>query len=133
MTAGSGGLWLQAVAVALGAVLGAWGRWGLGLALNSLWPQMALGTLLVNWAGSLAMGALLAIFQGLPHLPEVYRLFLVTGILGSLTTFSALTGEVLEMLQAGRIWDAVLVASVHLFGGLLLAGAGFYLVDLIRK
>jgi CrcB protein len=124
---------IQALAVAMGAVLGAWGRWGLGLALNAVWPQMALGTLLANWLGSLVMGGLLALIQTMPDLPQVYRLFLVTGLLGSLTTFSALTGEVLEMLQAGRLASAALAALTHLVGGLVLAGVGFYLVDLMRK
>lgn len=130
---GFGGLGVQAFAIALGAVLGAWGRWGLGLALNAVWPQMALGTLLANWLGSLVMGGLLALIQTMPELPQVYRLFLVTGLLGSLTTFSALTGEVLEMLQAGRLTSAAIAALTHLVGGLLLAGVGFYLVDLMRK
>jgi CrcB protein len=124
---------IQALAVAMGAVLGAWGRWGLGLALNAVWPQMALGTLLANWLGSLVMGGLLALIQTMPDLPQVYRLFLLTGLLGSLTTFSALTGEVLEMLQAGRLASAALAALTHLVGGLVLAGVGFYLVDLMRK
>ena len=130
---GISGWMIQALAVALGAILGAWGRWGLGLALNAVWPQMALGTLLANWLGSLVMGGLLALIQTMPELPQVYRLFLVTGLLGSLTTFSALTGEVLEMLQAGRLASAAIAAFTHLVGGLLLAGVGFYLVDLMRK
>jgi CrcB protein len=130
---GVSGWMLQAFAIALGAVFGAWGRWGLGLALNAVWPQMALGTLLANWLGSLVMGGLLALIQTMPDLPQVYRLFLVTGLLGSLTTFSALTGEVLEMLQAGRLASAAIAALTHLVGGLVLAGLGFYLVDLMRK
>jgi CrcB protein len=130
---GMSGWMIQALAVGLGAVVGAWGRWGLGLALNAAWPQMALGTLLANWLGSLIMGAALAVVQALPDLPAVYRLFLVTGLLGSLTTFSALSGEVLEMLQAGRLASAVIAALTHLIGGLVLAGAGFYIVDFIRK
>lgn len=130
---GISGWMIQALAVALGAILGAWGRWGLGLALNAVWPQMALGTLLANWLGSLVMGGLLALIQTMPELPQVYRLFLVTGLLGSLTTFSALTGEVLEMLQAGRLASAAIAGFTHLVGGLVLAGVGFYLVDLMRK
>jgi CrcB protein len=130
---GISGWMIQALAVALGAILGAWGRWGLGLALNAVWPQMALGTLVANWLGSLVMGGLLALIQTMPELPQVYRLFLVTGLLGSLTTFSALTGEVLEMLQAGRLASGAIAAFTHLVGGLVLAGVGFYLVDLMRK
>ena len=130
---GISGWMIQALAIALGAILGAWGRWGLGLALNAVWPQMALGTLLANWLGSLVMGGLLALIQTMPELPQVYRLFLVTGLLGSLTTFSALTGEVLEMLQAGRLTSAAIAGVTHLVGGLVLAGVGFYLVDLMRK
>ena len=130
---GLGGVGVQALAIGLGAVLGAWGRWGLGLALNAVWPQMALGTLMANWLGSLVMGGLLAFIQAMPELPQVVRLFLVTGLLGSLTTFSALTGEVLEMLQAGRLADAAIASATHLIGGLILAVAGFYLVDLLRK
>jgi CrcB protein len=88
---------------------------------------------MANWLGSLVMGGLLALIQTMPDLPQVFRLFLVTGLLGSLTTFSALTGEVLEMLQAGRFADAAIASATHLIGGLILAVAGFYLVDLLRK
>lgn len=130
---GMGGWMVQALAVALGAVVGAWGRWGLGLAFNAVWPQMALGTLLANWLGSLIMGAALALVQAVPDLPPVYRLFLITGLLGSLTTFSALSGEVLEMLQAGRLAAAAIAALTHLIGGLVLAGVGFYLIEFMRK
>ena len=73
------------------------------------------------------------LIQTMPELPQLTRLFLVTGLLGSLTTFSALTGEVLEMLQTGRLVDAAIASATHLIGGLALAGVGFYIIDLMRK
>ena len=117
--------WLQALAVALGATIGAHLRWQAGLWLNASWTGFPLGTLLVNTVGGLLIGSALAWFEQSPN--ELLRLLLVTGFLGGLTTFSAFSVESLLLLQRGDWWLAVAHTLVHVFGALLCAGLGFAL------
>lgn len=129
-------LWIQAVLVASGAVAGAWLRWGLSLALEGVLTGANLATLVVNVAGGLLAGALLAWSEATAAqlLPDWARLLLMTGFLGSLTTFSALTAEMLPLVHAGRWAWALGLAAVHVVLALVAAALGFYLVDLtIRK
>ncbi len=128
-------IWIQAALVACGAVLGAWLRWGLGLALNGLLTGFALGTLAVNVLGGFMAGGLLAWAASMSAqaLPDWARLLIMTGFLGSLTTFSALTAEMLPLVHAGRVVWAMLLAALHVILALLSAGVGFYLIDLMVK
>ena len=112
-------------AVAAGAVLGAWGRWYLVGRFNALLPQLPLGTLIANVAGGLMVGFALAFFMDSPHIHPNVRLFLVTGFLGALTTFSSFSAESLELLHAGRVGWAFAHSALHLFGSLAAAAAGF--------
>jgi CrcB protein len=128
-------IWIQAALVASGAVVGAWLRWGVGLALGGLLVGFNLGTLVVNLVGGLLAGGLLAWSAATSSqlLPDWARLLLMTGFLGSLTTFSALTAEMLPLVQAGRwIW-AFTLAAMHVILALVAAVFGFYLIDLIVK
>jgi CrcB protein len=121
---------VQALAVALGAVAGALLRWRAGLWLNSAWHGFPLGTLLVNLAGGLLIGLLLALLDR----PEalLLRLLLVTGFLGGLTTFSAFSGESLLLLQKGEFGWALAHTLAHVVGALVCASAGFMLGRLLR-
>jgi len=113
------------LAVGLGALLGAWSRWALSAALNQLWPALPPGTLAVNLIGGFLIGAAFELFSQQATLPVEWRLFFITGFLGSLTTFSAFSLEAVTLLQGGRYgWALALVAS-HLFGSLLMTVAGF--------
>ena len=117
--------WLQALAVALGAALGALLRWRAGLWLNAAWAGFPLGTLAVNMVGGLLIGIALAWFEQAPN--ELLRLLLVTGFLGGLTTFSAFSVESLMLLQRGQAWLALVHTLAHVLGALLCAGLGFIL------
>lgn len=75
-------------AIAAGAALGALLRWGLATRLNPLLPAMPLGTLVANLAGGFAVGVAVALLAQRPDWPPQLRLFVVTGLLGGLTTFS---------------------------------------------
>jgi CrcB protein len=119
------GAWLG---IAAGAVLGAWARWGLGLALNRAGQPMPWGTLLANVAGGLMIGAALALFDRRPELGAVWRPFLVTGFLGALTTFSTFSAESLAMLQRGAFGQALLHSGAHLAGSLAAAALGWRLL-----
>ena len=115
--------WLQALAVALGASIGALLRWRAGLWLNASWAGFPLGTLLVNTVGGFLIGIALAWFEQAPN--ELLRLLLVTGFLGGLTTFSAFSVESLMLLQRGVWWLAAAHTLAHVVGALLCAGLGF--------
>jgi CrcB protein len=112
------------LAIGIGAALGAWLRWGLGLWLNPVFTPMPLGTLAANLIGGYLVGICVAVFQSLPQLDPVWRLLLVTGFLGALTTFSSFSAEVVGMLMHQRYAMALGTAALHLFGSLLLTVAG---------
>ena len=120
-------LWLQVLAVAAGAAVGALARWGAGLWLNARWAGFPLGTLFVNCVGGLLIGMALAWFERTPH--ELLRLLLVTGFLGGLTTFSSFSAESLLLLQRGHWGLAAGHSLAHLLGALVCAGLGFWLID----
>lgn len=120
-------LWLQVLAVAAGAAVGALARWGAGLWLNARWAGFPLGTLFVNAVGGLLIGMALAWFERSPH--EMLRLLLVTGFLGGLTTFSSFSAESLLLLQRGHWGLATGHTLAHLFGSLACAALGFKLID----
>jgi fluoride exporter len=110
-------------AICIGASLGALARWQLGLWLNAggLLPW---GTLAANLVGGYLVGVCLAVFQAMPELDPVWRLALVTGFLGALTTFSSFSAEVVQMLQAQRYVLALGTAGLHLIGSLVLTVIG---------
>jgi CrcB protein len=118
--------WIQALAVAGGAAAGGLLRWRVGVWLAAQAGAFPLGTLMVNLAGGLAMGALLAVFERQPQ--EVWRLLLVTGFLGGLTTFSAFSGESLQLLLRGQWGWAVAHTLAHVLGALAFAALGWCLV-----
>ena len=114
---------LSVFAICIGASLGALMRWRLGLWLSpgALIPW---GTLVANLLGGYLVGLCIAFFQALPQLDPVWRLALVTGFLGALTTFSSFSAEVVGMLAQQRYMLAFSTAALHLFGSLLLTVAG---------
>jgi len=114
---------LAVAAICIGASLGALARWGLGLWLNP-GAMLPMGTLAANLIGAYLVGVCVAVFQALPALDPAWRLALVTGFLGALTTFSSFSAEVVGMLGQQRYLLALGTAALHLFGSLLLTVAG---------
>jgi CrcB protein len=114
---------LPVIAICIGASLGALARWGLGLWLNPV-ALLPMGTLAANLLGGYLVGICLAVFSALPQLDPVWRLALVTGFLGALTTFSSFSAEVVAMLMQQRYALALGTAALHLLGSLLLTVAG---------
>jgi fluoride exporter len=121
------------IAICIGASAGALARWQLGLWLNPVNTSSAsqasvlslpMGTLAANLIGGYLIGVCVAVFQAMPNLDPVWRLALVTGFLGALTTFSSFSAEVVSMLNQGRYSLALLTAGLHLFGSLALTIIG---------
>jgi CrcB protein len=110
-------------AICIGASAGALARWGLGLWLSP-GGVIPWGTLAANLIGGYLIGICVAVFQALPNLDPVWRLALVTGFLGALTTFSSFSAEVVGMLGQQRYAMALGTAAAHLLGSLLLTVAG---------
>jgi CrcB protein len=118
--------------ICLGACAGALARWQLGLWLNpSVLPGTALplGTLAANLLGGYLVGVAVALFQAMPELDPAWRLALITGFLGALTTFSSFSAEVVAMLGQGRYALAFGTAALHLLGSLLLTIGGMRTVE----
>ena len=114
---------LSVLAICIGACLGALARWGLGLWLNP-GALIPMGTLAANLIGGYLIGVAVAVFQALPHIDPAWRLAIVTGFLGALTTFSSYSAEVVGMLGQQRYLLGLGTAALHLFGSLLLTLAG---------
>lgn len=113
------------LAVGLGAACGAWLRWGLGILLNTLHGQVPLGTLCANLIGGYLIGLAAAFFGNMPSLAPEWRLFVMTGFLGGLTTFSTFSLESLTLLQRGLYFWAAGHILLHLAGAVLFCLAGF--------
>ncbi|KXS39590.1 MULTISPECIES: fluoride efflux transporter CrcB [Modicisalibacter] len=125
-------MWLSIIAIGSGAALGANLRWLLGLWLNALFPSLPPGTLVANWLGAWLIGVAIALFGQLPLAPE-WRLFVVTGFLGALTTFSTFSAEMLSALQGGR-WSLALTGIVlHVGGSLAMTAVGMATFQLMRN
>jgi fluoride exporter len=116
---------LTIAAICIGASLGALARWQLGLWLNpgGLIPW---GTLAANLIGGYGIGLIIGLLDGMPELDPLWRMALVTGFLGALTTFSSFSAEVITLLGEQRLLAALGTAALHLVGSLLLTAAGLW-------
>lgn len=119
-------------AIGMGAAIGAWLRYALGLALNSGHPHLPLGTLSSNLIGAYLIGLALAYFSHHPSVSQEMRLFIVTGFLGGLTTFSTFSAESVTLLMRAQYGWAFATMGAHLFGSLAMTIAGFWTIKLIR-
>jgi CrcB protein len=118
------------LSVALGAAAGASLRWGASSCFNTLLPKFPLGTLLCNLAGGLGIGIALALFLSHDWPPQV-RLFIITGFLGGLTTFSTFSSEVTMLLLEKNYALGFTLAATHLLGSLAMTAAGFVITKRI--
>lgn len=110
--------------IAFGAGCGAVLRWGLGLKLNALFPAIPLGTLAANLLGGYIVGLAVAYFAQMPGLSPEWRLLIITGFCGGLTTFSTFSVEIVTLLQQGRMLVAMSAIGIHVMGSLLMTLAG---------
>jgi fluoride exporter len=111
-------------AVGVGAAIGAWLRWGLGVAANAWWPALPLGTLAANLIGGYLIGVAIAVLRSIEGIAPEWRLLIVTGFLGGLTTFSTFSAESVQLLESGQYGWALLHSGAHLCGSILLTILG---------
>src|SRR5688572_18875483 len=125
-------MWKSVVAICLGASLGALLRWWLGAQLNSFFPTIPPGTLVSNLVGGYIVGLAIAFFAGFSALAPEWRLLVITGFCGGLTTFSTFSAELVTLLQQGRALWACGALAAHLAGSVLMTFAGIGTVALMR-
>jgi len=121
---------IQVIAICVGACFGALARWGLGLWLSA-GAVLPWGTLAANIVGGYLIGICVGVFQAMPQLDPVWRLALVTGFLGALTTFSSFSAEVIALLQEQRFGVALGWCAVHLLGSLFMTWLGLQTIALL--
>lgn len=119
------------LAIGAGAVLGAWARWGLSLWLNPRVEHLPLGTLAANLIGGYLIGIAIAVFAAHPAIGPAWRLFIITGFLGALTTFSTFSAESVALMQGGAVGPALLHAVLHLAGSIAATLAGMATARLV--
>ena len=119
------------LAVVIGGSAGCVLRWLFAMRFNALFPNLPPGTLLVNLIGGLVIGGAMAWFVRHPDIDPIWKLLIVTGLCGGLTTFSSFTAELMGLLQAGKYLWGMAIVLVHVIGSLLMAFAGFALVTLL--
>jgi CrcB protein len=110
--------------VGAGAVLGAWLRWGLGAWLNERGASLPAGTLAANLVGGYLVGIAVAVFGARPEVSPEWRLFIVTGFLGGLTTFSTFSAESVGLLMRAEYGAAIAHSGAHLLGSLAMTALG---------
>lgn len=113
------------LAIAVGATLGAWLRYLLALGMNALQPELPFGTLAANLGGGFMIGIAVAFFGTNPSLSPAWRLFVITGFLGGLTTFSTFSAEAMSLLQNGEYAWALGHTALHVIGSIAFCFAGF--------
>jgi CrcB protein len=125
-------MWKSVIAISVGASLGALLRWWFGAQLNSLFPTVPPGTLAANLVGGYVVGIAIAFFATYTAIAPEWRLLVITGFCGGLTTFSTFSAEIVTLLQQGRSMWALGAAAVHLCGSVLMTLAGIATVQWIR-
>ncbi|MES2012939.1 MAG: fluoride efflux transporter CrcB [Pseudomonadota bacterium] len=120
------------LAVGVGAAIGAWSRWWLGLMLNATLPVLPMGTLAANLIGGYLMGVVMGLFTLTSSVSPEVRLFVMTGFLGGLTTFSTFSAEAVTLLARGQYGWAATHVLVHVLGSLAMTGLGLLTIQLMR-
>lgn len=125
-------MWKSIVAIGVGGGVGALLRWWLGLTLNAYFPAIPPGTLAANLIGGYVVGVAVAFFATYSAIAPEWRLFVITGFCGGLTTFSTFSAEIVTLMQQGRTLLALGAAGAHLCGSIIMTLAGIGTVVWIR-
>jgi fluoride exporter len=123
-------MYLSIIAVGLGGGLGSLLRWVLGLRLNAIFPNLPLGTFAANVIAGYIIGVAVAFFARFPDISVEWRLFIITGLMGGLSTFSTFSAEVVAHLQQGRLGWALGEIAIHVCASLVMTALGIATVTL---
>jgi len=126
-------MWYSILAISIGASGGAVLRWLLGMSLNALFPTIPPGTLAANLIGGYLIGVAISVFAQHPGLLPEWRLLVITGFLGGLTTFSTFSAEVTLLLQQGRVLWATAAIALHVLGSLTMTLMGLASAVMLRR
>lgn len=121
------------VAISLGSIVGGLSRYGLGLAMNSVFPPIPLGTLAANLIAAYIIGTAIAFFSAATGISPAWRLFIITGLCGGLSTFSTFSAELLSLLREARLGLAACMLALHVGGSLLMAALGMASVAIVKN
>ena len=116
-------MYFSLLSIALGSIFGAWLRWGISLKFNNVFENIPFGTVLVNLIGAFIIGLAVSFFSNSSISPN-YKLFVVTGFCGALTTFSTFSIEIVELLQASKLEYAISTIAIHVIGSLIFTVLG---------
>ncbi|KMZ12726.1 Integral membrane protein putative involved in chromosome condensation [Candidatus Burkholderia humilis] len=117
-------MYLSFIAVGIGGGLGSLLRWALGLRLNAIFPNLPFGTFAANVIAGYIIGVAVAFFARYPDVLVEWRLFIITGLMGGLSTFSTFSAEVVAHLQQGRLGWALGEIAIHVGASLLMTALG---------
>ncbi len=126
-------MWKPIIAVTIGSAVGGLMRWGLSLRFNVLFPDVPPGTLASNLVAGYIVGIALAFFAQAPGLSPEWRLLVITGFCGGLSTFSTFSAEIVALLQRGQYAMAGGAIALHVVGALLMTFAGIATVTLLKS
>jgi len=126
-------MYLSIFAVGIGGALGSLLRWVLGVRLNSVFPLLPFGTLASNIIAGYIIGVAIAAFARYPGISPEWRLFVITGLMGGLSTFSTFSAEVVSHLQQGRLGWAAGEIAIHVGSSLLMTILGLGTVALMTR
>jgi CrcB protein len=124
---------ISILSVGFGAFAGAVLRWVFGMWLNPLFPTLPLGTLVSNLLGALIMGLAMGVLAQFESLSPEVRLFVTTGFLGGLTTFSTFSAETVTLMLRQQYGWTMAIVGAHLFGSLLMTFVGIGLIRLVIR
>ena len=126
-------MWKSILAITVGAALGALLRWQLGARLNGVFPTIPPGTLVANLFGAYVIGLCIAFFATFSAISPEWRLLVITGFCGGLTTFSTFSAEIAMLLQQGRLSWALAAVAAHVVGSELMTFAGIGTIYLLKN
>ncbi|KMQ80902.1 Integral membrane protein involved in chromosome condensation [Candidatus Burkholderia pumila] len=117
-------MYMSIIVVGVGGGLGSLLRWVLGLRLNGVFPNLPLGTFAANVIAGYIIGVAVAFFARFPDISVEWRLFIITGLMGGLSTFSTFSAEVVAHLEQGRLGWALGEIALHVGTSLLMTALG---------
>ena len=119
--------------IGVAAAIGGWSRWGIGILLDTLHPIFPIGTLTVNLVGGYLMGVSMGLFEFFSDLSPDLKLIINIGFLGGLTTFSAFTAEIFQLLQKNELVASLTLIALHVAGSILMAYLGWLTIGFFKQ